>query len=648
MHSGLKFAQQRLQPGMQLWQCVDEIERLRRAWDELSAAAQPGHPFLSWAWQQGWLRSHRELRPLVLTDGRADGRLTALLPLRLRAARWPGSLPHLEWLAEGSGGDELDLLLAPGADANTGRRMLDFLLSLKGWSVADLHSVREDSQLLRCLDEKTRARSSLRLEFELPWLELPASFEALLAAASANFRSEIRRRRRAWSQHAGGLEIECVEAPRRLQERLPELFRLHNLRQRQKAQPGIFEAEAVREFHACLIEELAPSSHARLYLLHAFGRPRAALYGIQTGERFAFFQSGFDPEYTALSPGTVLMSGVIEDCIRRGERRFDFLRGDERYKHRWTAQARRSHRLRLARTLAGSLAVWRPGGIRHTSSESEAVMAPAQAPGKHSLRYRARAACWFIRRTENWPRVLGHKFFGWRLGECRFRDGLRIELLAPEAELWQLGEIFRERVYDRDFGEFSGEGWIVDLGANIGCFSLHAARKLAPAGHVLAVEPNPACLAVLRRNLERNRAANVCVRAAAVAAQAGVGRLRVSPRSTDSQLATAVALAGRMDATLEVETCTLEQVLEGLPHVALLKMDIEGQEFAVLRQTPPEAWQAVDRVALEYHRAADPGGSPQELILRLRQLGYCIRRHYAPEPHVGYLLAERRRGKEAA
>ena len=655
-----------------LWQSLPEIEQLRPAWEALEAAARPPHPFLSWSWQCEWLRAHPRLRPLVLVEWQADGELAALLPLCLRPHP---ILPRLEWLAEGSGGDEMDLLLSPGAEAEAGPRLLQHLYELKTWWIADLHSLVMPSRLAACLVAVGRPPATpVRIEYELPWLELPASFEKLLAGCSSNFRSEIRRRRRAWERHFGGLQLECITSPPRVAEMLPELFRLHNQRQKQKGQDGIFEAAMVREFHRRLALDPTSGRQFRLYLLYGGARAQAALYGYQTGDRFAFFQSGFDAGCAAWSPGTVLMSCVLEDCIQRGDRWFDFLRGDEPYKHRWTRQARHTERIRLARTPLARLALWRPhfssgGALRSlfppetgripsgtkasgwdttnapNGGDQHSAIIPAP-PARHALSYRLRAAWWFIRTTRNWPSVLAHKLLGWRLRECRFRDGSSIEFLSPRAELWQLGEIFRERVYDREFPDLPSNGWIVDLGANIGCFSLRAAQHLAPSGQVLAVEPNPACVSVLRRNLERNRVANVRVQAAAVSGRAGTRHLLLSTRSTDCRL-TASRAEPPME-SLPVETCTLEQVLAGIPRVALLKMDIEGEEFEVLWQTPRRVWQGVDRLALEYHCATPSARAPRHLLAHLEWLGFEIRRHYAPEPHVGYVLAQRRFHKETA
>ena len=61
-------------------------------------------------------------------------------------------------------------------------------------------------------------------------------------------------------------------------------------------------------------------------------RPAAALFCLEYGDTVGLYNSGFDPEARALSPGVVLIARTIEDAIARGFRRYDFLRGEEPYK----------------------------------------------------------------------------------------------------------------------------------------------------------------------------------------------------------------------------------------------------------------------------------------------------------------------------
>jgi CelD/BcsL family acetyltransferase involved in cellulose biosynthesis len=202
----------------------------------------------------------------------------------------------------------------------------------------------------------------------LPTLRLPRTanaregFEALLAQHSPNFRQEVRRRRRRWARALPQAWLECAATPAAVAAALPHLFRLHNWRRARMNSAGIFLSPRLQWFHLRVAPQLAARGAARVYLWRTPGAVVAALYGLEAGppgaRRFLYFQSGLDPELGHLSPGTILLSSVIEDCIARGLQRFEFLRGDESYKRRWTTEQSHSLTLRGARGAAGRAYAW--------------------------------------------------------------------------------------------------------------------------------------------------------------------------------------------------------------------------------------------------------------------------------------------------
>src|SRR5690348_14247261 len=64
----------------------------------------------------------------------------------------------------------------------------------------------------------------------------------------------------------------------------------------------------------------------------------------------------------------------------------------------------------------------------------------------------------------------------------------------------------------------------LDVGAHAGLYTLLAARLVGPTGSVVAIEPLPSNVRILRRHLELNRLHNVTVIEAAAGAKAGPGR----------------------------------------------------------------------------------------------------------------------------
>lgn len=64
-------------------------------------------------------------------------------------------------------------------------------------------------------------------------------------------------------------------------------------------------------------------------------------------------------------------------------------------------------------------------------------------------------------------------------------------------------KVFEDRQYERHGIRLDEGGVVLDVGANIGLFSLHAAQQLGPEGLVLAAEPIPALHAALASNAAR-------------------------------------------------------------------------------------------------------------------------------------------------
>lgn len=124
----------------------------------------------------------------------------------------------------------------------------------------------------------------------------------------------------------------------------------------------------------------------------------------------------------------------------------------------------------------------------------------------------------------------------------------------------------------------------VDVGANVGVYVLQFARWSGESGRVVAFEPNPAALAVLRRHVEMNRlTGRVTLVAAAVGAEEGEATLYAAGADGMSRLGAAnPSLAGRAT-EISVPLVKLDTycAAHGLAPDWLF-LDIEGFEMAAL------------------------------------------------------------------
>ena len=93
--------------------------------------------------------------------------------------------------------------------------------------------------------------------------------------------------------------------------------------------------QRVAFFRALLAE-----AGASIDLLSVGDRPVAAAFGFAESQAYYLYNSAYDPAFAEAGPGFVLLAAMIERSISDGLARFDFLKGDERYKYRLGAVER--------------------------------------------------------------------------------------------------------------------------------------------------------------------------------------------------------------------------------------------------------------------------------------------------------------------
>jgi FkbM family methyltransferase len=120
---------------------------------------------------------------------------------------------------------------------------------------------------------------------------------------------------------------------------------------------------------------------------------------------------------------------------------------------------------------------------------------------------------------------------------------------------------------------------VLDLGANVGWYTLLFAARVGPTGRVLAFEPAPENADLLARSLEHNRLAQVELVRAAVSDQAGTVTLHLSRKGKGLH---SLSAGGDDWDQVEVECLTLDERYPDLV-VDFLKIDIEGAEESAFR-----------------------------------------------------------------
>jgi FkbM family methyltransferase len=166
---------------------------------------------------------------------------------------------------------------------------------------------------------------------------------------------------------------------------------------------------------------------------------------------------------------------------------------------------------------------------------------------------------------------------------------------------------------------------VIDVGANIGYFSVLFARRVGRAGTVIAFEPGRENVKLLRWNVRRAGLGNVRIVEAALGDHDGEGTLFLNPvHPADHR----IFEAREARPSRRIRVVTLDTVLadpDVVARIALVKIDVQGAEMQVLRgmtRTLKAATSA--RLLVEFTPAAliDAGESPETFLEFFDAVGY--------------------------
>lgn len=195
---------------------------------------------------------------------------------------------------------------------------------------------------------------------------------------------------------------------------------------------------------------------------------------------------------------------------------------------------------------------------------------------------------------------------------------------------------------------------VVDVGANVGYYTLLAAGLVGEKGRVYAFEPEPENYALLVKNVQANGYRNVVCLRQAVSDQSGQVPFFLSWGSEAHSLSADIASSRR---SIQVEATSLDEFFrkEGWPPVGLIKMDIEGAESLALDGMKELIKRSKNlRLITEYSQETTRLArvAPSSIPGRLQGMGFKVRvidevnwlqpRHmFKILPHYQNLLCER-------
>ena len=321
------------------------------AWRALLAAADDDlRVFMSPEFLSSWLDvfGDASLRPHLVAFHAPSGECVGLAPWRLQSISVRFPLVCLSCIGS-PWADYTDILALPAYRSQVVEAAAAYLDGLPGVHMLDLGPSCPGSLTQEVLARLARWRPHSSREDVCPW------FHVEKPRASVNSQKLRRSRRRA--AEIGPVTFSVAGTPAEAAQALEAFFDLHRRRWAPTPKPSRFLLPENRRFLQTLAARILPTGNLHLSVQRIGDRIAAVHMGFATSESLQWYMIAWDPDLRVCGPGRLLLGMLVEDCIQRGLKRLDLMRGAEDYKFDW-ADERATVRYWLAfrRTPHGSAA----------------------------------------------------------------------------------------------------------------------------------------------------------------------------------------------------------------------------------------------------------------------------------------------------
>lgn len=317
---------------------LENFDTFYSHWRNRTGSLNWKHPFVLPGYLKSWWDVFgKNLSPSIFSV-RDGEKIIGLAPLLVEGER-------ACFIGDKNVCDYMDFIVAPGK----GEIFFSILFNhLRGQGVTrlDLRPLRPDSTVLTFMPglAKGMGWEILCEQKDVTYeLELPGTWDGFLGMLQGKQRHEIRRKLRRLHETAK-VSYRLIETEHEVREEIETFLRLFKLNRPDKA---AFMTRQMACFFRLLGGELAKEQILKLFFLDLNDRPVAAVMCFEYNSTMYLYNNGYDQRHRAVSVGLLSKVLNIKASIKRGIRKYDFLKGDEEYKHRLGGKQMPLYRCRI-------------------------------------------------------------------------------------------------------------------------------------------------------------------------------------------------------------------------------------------------------------------------------------------------------------
>lgn len=227
--------------------------------------------------------------------------------------------------------DYLDFVVATGAEDEFFNILLG-RLSQQGITQLDLKPLRPESTVLTHLVGLALRRglsvTTEQIDVSLE-VDLPHTWNDYLQIMDAKQRHEVKRKQRRLLG-AGEVNYRVIEDAPTINSLMDTFF---DLFRRSRSDKAGFMTPQMESFFRQMVDTMAKVNLLRMGVMEFDGKMVSMVMYFDYQDVYYLYNSGYDPDYSALSVGVLCKVYNIQDAIAKRKKRYDFLKGGEAYKY---------------------------------------------------------------------------------------------------------------------------------------------------------------------------------------------------------------------------------------------------------------------------------------------------------------------------
>ncbi len=219
------------------------------------------------------------------------------------------------------------------------------------------------------------------------------------------------------------------------------------------------------------------------------------------------------------------------------------------------------------------------------------------------------------------------------------KNGIKFFVRPGISDIQMINEVFNDEFYNRDLYQMKNNETVIDIGANIGSFTLRAAKNPA-VDLVYSFEPFPSNYNLMQKNIQLNNLTKkIHLFKYGIGKKKEKRKFYFDPRGNATH-----NLFIKSDKSIEISMLALKDIFEdnALKRCSLLKIDCEGAEYEIFESATSSLLKKIKIICMEYH----PNGNPLNIKLKLEKCGFDVSIKSSGIPGVGFIYAQNKYWEE--